>query len=74
MERELDDGWAEGIHPDDVRDCMAVYRIGFDRREPFERMYAYRRHDGEYRWILDRGPRGSPPTASLSATSGRALT
>jgi len=54
-ERELGDGWAEGIHPDDMPRCLAIYASHFDAREPFEMVFRHRRHDGEYRWILDRG-------------------
>ena len=55
IEQELGNGWAEGVHPDDLDRCMAVYLAAFARRETFEMTYRLRRHDGEYRWILDRG-------------------
>lgn len=54
-QEELGEGWRLSVHPDDLQAYLQVYDRAFDARESFELEYRMRRHDGQYRWILNHG-------------------
>jgi PAS domain S-box-containing protein len=73
IEAELGNGWAEGVHPDDITRCMETYTQAFDRRLPFKMEIRLRRHDGDYRWILGSGVPTFNPDSSFAGYIGSAV-
>jgi len=70
LEAELGNGWAEGVHPDDLKACLETYKEAFDKRESFDMQYRLRRHDGQYRWIQDKGVPRFEPDGSFAGYIG----
>jgi len=61
MEQELGYGWTDGVHPDDLAECLASYSASFDARTDCHIEYRLRRADGEYRSVACNGaPRFAP--------------
>ena len=53
IDETLGIGWAEDIHPEDLQGCFEFRTTAFCERRLFQDEYRLRRHDGEYRWIVD---------------------
>jgi PAS domain S-box-containing protein len=53
MEQELGFGWVQSIHPEDLDRFLQAYAAHFEARTPFKLEYRFRRHDGEWRWLID---------------------
>jgi PAS domain S-box-containing protein len=73
LEAELGNGWAEGIHDEDLKRSLETYVQAFDQRQSFAMEYRIRRHDGEYRWILDTGVPRFNPAGSFAGYIGSCL-
>lgn len=73
LEQELGNGWAEGVHPDDLACCLKTYEEAFDRREPFRMEYRLRKADGTYGWILDVGTPGRLPNGGFAGYIGSGI-
>jgi PAS domain S-box-containing protein len=54
-EELLGTAWAEHVHPDDVQSLNSVLVSAVSDRRCFQAEFRLRRHDGEYRWMLDTG-------------------
>jgi PAS domain S-box-containing protein len=53
LEDELRAGWRDGLHPEDFERHARIVAAALEAREPFTVEFRLRRHDGEYRWLLD---------------------
>ena len=69
LERLLNDGWLDAVHPDDLDRCIGIYVPAVEARWPFLAEYDFATlmaaTDGCWRPAF----RGTRPTASFSATS-----
>ena len=54
LEEEINDGWIEGIHPEDRDRAIAGYLKSLAEQGSLQEEYRMRRHDGAWRWVLDR--------------------
>jgi PAS domain S-box-containing protein len=73
LAQELGTGWLEGVHPDDRQRCMGTYLAAFFARRSFEAEYRLRRHDGEFRWMVDSGAPRTGPTGEFAGYVGSCI-
>src|SRR5436190_1770343 len=55
LDSELGNGWTEGVYAEDLQTRLAAFAQAFDRRTSYWTEYRLRRHDDEYRWMLESG-------------------
>ena len=52
---ELDRGWLDCVHPDDIAPLTQGLREAHTGQQPFRLLFRYRRDDGFYRWLVGQG-------------------
>ncbi|RYY67626.1 MAG: PAS domain S-box protein [Chitinophagaceae bacterium] len=62
--------WTEHIHPDDIDHCMKTYFSHFEQKLPYSLEYRLLRHDGVYRYILDRATPNFTPDGMFAGFIG----
>jgi diguanylate cyclase (GGDEF)-like protein/PAS domain S-box-containing protein len=55
LEKELGNGWLEGVKEEDREKFLDSYHSALNKREPFQVEYRLLRSDGDYRWVLNTG-------------------
>lgn len=55
LEQELGIGWTQSLHPDDFQQAVKTCGEAIEQRQPFTMEFRMKRHDGEYRWVVDNG-------------------
>lgn len=73
IKQEFGDGWTEGIYPGDLERCLETYTVSFESQTSFSMEYRLRRHDGEYRWIIDNGVPSFAPGGEFEGFIGSCM-
>lgn len=70
LEKLLDEGWLDAVHPEDRDYCVGTYTPAFEARTPVRVEYRVRRADGAYRWLLASGIPKFAPDGSFAGYVG----
>ncbi len=67
---EAEEGWLEGIHPDDYYAFRSECSEACLERRPYKVEYRFRRKDGVFRWVLETGVPFLRPDGELDGFVG----
>jgi PAS domain S-box-containing protein len=70
IEKLLNEGWLDVVHPEDRQSCMDIYVPAIEARRPFVMEYRVRCADGSWRWLLGSGVPKQGPDGSYSGYVG----
>jgi len=51
--QELEEGWLQGVHPEDLDRVRRAFREGFQAQAPFHQEFRLRHVDGGYHWMAN---------------------
>ncbi len=54
LAESVGDGWRDDVHPDDLSRYLDTASTAGPKQQPYEIEYRLRRHDGTYRWMIER--------------------
>ncbi|GAC1314862.1 MAG: hypothetical protein NVSMB24_39980 [Mucilaginibacter sp.] len=66
MEDLLAFGWADLVHPEDRERYVNIYLSAFEKRVPFTGEFRVLSKNGDYRWLLAKGPPRFRPDGSFA--------
>ncbi len=70
IEKLMNEGWLDAVHPKDRDYCAGIYGPAIEARMPFFMEYRVRRADGVYRWLLASGVPKYGPDGSYAGYVG----
>ncbi|AKD58292.1 chemotaxis protein CheR [Spirosoma radiotolerans] len=70
VSQDTGQGWVKDIHPEDRAEYVALYKISFIAREPYQAEYRLKRSDGEYRWMMENAQPTFGPDGTFSGFIG----
>jgi PAS domain S-box-containing protein len=70
IEKLLNEGWLDVVHPEDLANCVGTYTPAIEGRKPFTVEYRVRRADGTWRWLLGTGTPNFGPDGSFAGYVG----
>jgi len=70
IEKLLDEGWMDSVHPEDLDAILSIYYQAVEARTPFVLQYRLRRADDDYRWMLDSAVPRYDPEGSFAGYIG----
>jgi PAS domain S-box-containing protein len=74
LEEERGFSWAQSVHAEDVDAALSAFKAHFDARTPFELEFRLQRHDGKYRWLVNKGvPLYENPSGEFSGYIGSCI-